>query len=53
MGDSCEVLVDRSWIRLMSPSPTEIEDPKVEEENIVEPDSPWIVIVWNLSLIHI
>ena len=31
----------------MSPSPTEIEDPKVEEENIVEPDSPWIVIVWN------
>ena len=31
----------------MSPSPTEIEDPKVEGENIVEPDSPWIVIVWN------
>jgi ATP-dependent Clp protease adaptor protein ClpS len=31
----------------MSPSPTEIEDPKVEKENIVEPDSPWIVIVWN------
>jgi len=31
----------------MSLSPTEIEDPKVEEENIVEPDSPWIVIVWN------
>ena len=47
MGDSCEVLVNRSWIKLMSLSPTEIEDPKVEEENIVEPDSPWIVIVWN------
>ncbi|CAI8398552.1 MAG: ATP-dependent Clp protease adapter protein ClpS [Acidimicrobiales bacterium AG-410-I20] len=31
----------------MSPSPTEIEDPKVEGENTVEPDSPWIVIVWN------
>ena len=31
----------------MSPSPTEIEDPKVEKENIVEPDSPWIVVVWN------
>ena len=31
----------------MSPSPTEIEDPKVEGENTVEQDSPWIVIVWN------
>ena len=47
MGDSGEVLANRSWIKFMSPSPTEIEDPKVEGENTVEQDSPWIVIVWN------
>ena len=34
----------------MSPSPTEIEDPKVEGENTVEQDSPWIVIVWNAPI---
>jgi ATP-dependent Clp protease adaptor protein ClpS len=31
----------------MSTAPVEIERPDVHDEDVVAPDVPWIVIVWN------
>ena len=31
----------------MSTAPVEIERPDIHDEDVVAPDVPWIVIVWN------